>query len=153
MQKYITEPWELWKGTTRAPLLPPTSTPATQNKRDWEGGTAPPSTPKQMCSFHSHKQSSRNCHLLLLPPVKPTQTTGIGLTSTPSHAWREGKSLLWHKLASVSTPCVIEPPGHQHCTDKQCQDDQILSELLGVNHRHFASQALTLRRAHIFAQL
>lgn len=85
--------------------------------------------------------------------VKPAQTTGMGLTSTPSHARREGKSLLCHKLASVSTSSLIEPPGLQQCTDKQCQDDQILSELLGVDHRHFASQALTLRWAHIFAQL
>lgn len=63
------------------------------------------------------------------------------------------RSLLWYKLASVSTMCLIEPAGLQQCTDKQRQDDQILSELLGVDHRHLSSQAVTLRWAHTFAQL
>lgn len=86
--------------------------------------------------------------------VKPEQTIGMGLRSTSSHSGREGESLVRHSLSSVSTPCLTEPAGLQQCTDKQCQDDQILSELLGVDHRNFASQALTLRRRpHIFVQL
>jgi len=63
------------------------------------------------------------------------------------------QSLLWHKLASVSTTCPTEPAGLQQHTDKQCQDEQILSESLGVDHRHLSSQAVTLRWAHTFAQL
>lgn len=34
--EYRTEPWEPWKGTSWAPPLPPTSTPATQNNREIE---------------------------------------------------------------------------------------------------------------------
>lgn len=64
---------------------------------------------------------------------------------------KRSRSLLWYKLASVSTTCLIEPAGLQQCTDRQCQDDQILSELLGVDHRHLSSQAVTLRWARMFA--
>lgn len=105
------------------------------------------------CAPFMHTEQQELSPFTAVTSVKPAQIIGMGLRPTPFHTWREGKSLVWHKLSSVSTPCLIEPAGLQQCTDKQCQDDQILSVLLGVYHRNFASQALTLRWPHIFAQL
>lgn len=131
------------------PFLLPPPPPATQSNRE---------TGKVELLVHLSPSTCvpftcTNRPFTAVTSVKPAQTVGVGLRSPLSQEWGAGKSLVWHKLSSMSIPCLFEPAGLQQCTDKQCQDYQILSELLGVDHRNFASQALTHRWPHIFARL
>lgn len=142
------------KGRPEHPFFlspPPLQHRTTERLRRWNCSSVYPKA-DVLLSFTQTDQQELS-PFTAVTSVKPAQTIGMGLRSTPSHAWREGKSWVWHQLSTKSTPCLIEPAGLQQCTDKQRQDDQITSEQLGLDHRHFASQALTLRWPHIFEQL
>lgn len=141
------------QGPLWCPLsLPPPPLQCRATVRPWKSRST--SLPLRRCILFIHTNraavvvSFYCCHLC---EASTGNWHGAEICTFSCTKW--SRSLFWHKLARVSTTCLIECAGLQQCTEKQCQDDWILSELVGTDHRHLSSQAATLRWAHTFAQL
>lgn len=134
------------RGTTLAPLLSPTSTPGTQTNREttkrWSCSSIYPYV-DVLLSF-THPEQQELSLFTAVTSVEWAQIIGMVLTPAPSHAWREVGAYCGTSLPVCPLHVSLNLQAF-NSADKQCQDDQILSEILGIDHRHLSSQAVTLR--------